>query len=336
MPARGSALHLFALGERLHPLEWPLVYVVFPVLAFASAPPAVAAAMRANAAAQLALFVVLCQLPLWATGKLWYVDVAWPMGLVLIAARAAHGANPGEPTGLLACWLDWRTHPLLEQAGGRLGLIGVHGGKDAPAALILLGFAGWWVRRSIISAIGLLHGGRMALGALVLFGLKSKGTYVLREDLQRYRFAKERWYGVKGMPRRWWWLKAQHDTLQQCLANSCLLALVFLVPAANSSPHLAPLEAVGWLCWLAGFLLESAADVQKQMFVRETRRQGIKGGVGEAACCKAEQSHGRACGASGHLGSHVTRSWLARRCNTRTRPLGQGLFPMDLVPPSQL
>ena len=102
MPTRSSALHLLALGERLHPIEWPLVYVVFPALALAGAPPALAAAMRANAAAQLALFVPLCQLPLWATGKLWYVDLAWPWGLVLVAVRAAHSANPGEPAK--ACW----------------------------------------------------------------------------------------------------------------------------------------------------------------------------------------------------------------------------------------
>ena len=118
----------------------------------------------------------------------------------------------------------------------------------------------------------------MALGALVIFGIKSKFTFSLKHDLPRYAYARDRWMRVKGMSADSWPLKAQHDTLQQCLANSCLLALPVLLPAFNETPSLSPLEVFGWLCWLTGWVVESAADTQKQRFVRETRRQGIKGG----------------------------------------------------------
>ena len=46
---------------------------------------ALAEVFIANARAQVILFVVLCQIPCFFTGHMWYVDIAWPGGLVLIA-----------------------------------------------------------------------------------------------------------------------------------------------------------------------------------------------------------------------------------------------------------
>lgn len=224
---KGSPWHFVSLGERVRPIEWPLIYVFFPALVFVYAPPAVTAIFLTNATRQLILFLLVCQLPVLATGKMWFVDVAWPWGLVLMALTAFQGT-------------------------------------------------GWWLRRLLVSTTMLLHGGRMALGAILLFGVKTKFTYVFEEDLQRYVYAKHRWGHHNGMPDAWWWIKAQHETLQQCFANSVLLALPILLPAVNPSTNLSVLEIVGWLFWLLGWVFESAADMQKQVFLRNTKRLKVK------------------------------------------------------------
>lgn len=43
---------------------------------------------------QLALFVVVVQLPLFFTGRMAYVDLGWPAGLLVLAAHVALG-GPG-------------------------------------------------------------------------------------------------------------------------------------------------------------------------------------------------------------------------------------------------
>ena len=84
---------------------------------------------------------------------------------------------------------------------------------------------GWYPRRLAVCAIMLLHGGRMAVGALVVFGANTNFRYRMKDDLPRYAYAKRRWEHEHRMPASWFALKAQQDTLQQCLANCVLLAL---------------------------------------------------------------------------------------------------------------
>ena len=79
---------------------------------------------------------------------------------------------------------------------------------------------GYWLRRWLMAGCLLVHGLRMFTGALVLFGTASNWSFRFAQDLPRYRFAQLRWETSDGMPRATWWLKAQHDTLAQCLANS--------------------------------------------------------------------------------------------------------------------
>lgn len=225
--ARGSLWHFIAVGERPFPWEWPLIYFLFPALVFVFAPVALTSLFRTNASRQLMMFLPICQLPVLLTGKMWFVDVAWPLGLILMGATALQGP-------------------------------------------------GWHVRRLIVSAVLAIHGGRMAVGGLILFGMKTKFTYVFKQDLQRYVHARLRWSEERGMPAKLWWIKAQHDTLQQCLANSVLLAVPVLVPAANTQPFLCVLEVVGWTCWLLAWLFECVADLQKQKFLLETRKQNTK------------------------------------------------------------
>jgi steroid 5-alpha reductase family enzyme len=140
-----------------------------------------------------------------------------------------------------------------------------------------------------------LHGGRMALGALVLFGSMTKYTYRFAADLPRYRFARVRWEsGADAMPARTWWIKAQHDTLQQCLANSVLLALPVLLAASNPDPRLAPLEVLGWAIWAAAWALENVADAQKLAFARTQKRaRRALGGAIVPSAAVAARSHSR-------------------------------------------
>jgi steroid 5-alpha reductase family enzyme len=228
MPAKGSPLHYFAIGGAVHPLEWPLFYVLFPVLAFFAMPDeATRALFRSNLVLQLCVFLPIVQLPALVTSRMAYVDIGWPCGLVAMGYAA----------------LSWGS--------------------------------GWWLRRWIVSGLIMLHGGRMFIGALLLFY-----PYRFDKDLQRYRYARQRWAEQDGMPARGlpWGFKIQHDTLQQCFANSVLLAMPVLLPASNPSPVLEPLEVVGWTIWVGGWLFENAADLQKSHFVAEVqkRRKALK------------------------------------------------------------
>ena len=72
MPAKGSPLHYFAIGGAVHPLEWPLFYVLFPVLAFFAMPDeATRALFRSNLVLQLCIFLPwTVQLPTLVTSRM--------------------------------------------------------------------------------------------------------------------------------------------------------------------------------------------------------------------------------------------------------------------------
>ena len=52
----------------------------------------------------------------------------------------------------------------------------------------------------------------MTMGGLLLFGKMTGFTYIFKEDLPRYRYAKEKWDHHHGMPSNLWWIKAQQET----------------------------------------------------------------------------------------------------------------------------
>jgi len=146
-----------------------------------------------------------------------------------------------------------------------------------PWGLCLLAYncsqaSGWWIRRYLVSTLMLLHGFRMSLGGALLFGKMTNFTYIFKEDLQRYKFAKHRWSQVHGMPESTWWIKAQHDTLQQCLANSIVLAAPVIIQAVNPKEELNFLEIIGWAVWVCAWLYENVADAQKRNFLLESSR----------------------------------------------------------------
>lgn len=160
-----------------------------------------------NAIAQLVLFVVVVQIPGYVSGgKMTYVDLGWPIGLVLIS---------------LNCWfLSSAAHNAYPELEEVIGPVLVHEASTGGDA---------WVRKAVMCGAMLFHGGRLALvsvpsfffvslirtphthslshlrsslrqctrisrqGALYLFGKKTHWTYVFRHDLPRYDFAKMRW-----------------------------------------------------------------------------------------------------------------------------------------------
>lgn len=146
-----------------------------------------------------------------------------------------------------------------------------------PCGLVLLGFncarlgSGWWLRKYLVCACMLFHGGRMFLVGILQFGKNTNWTYIFKEDLPRYQYAKVRWEKDDGMPVSMWWFKVQHDTLQQCMANSVILAAPIVFAASNPEPSFHPIEVVGLITWAVAWVTENRADMQKQQFMKDVR-----------------------------------------------------------------
>ncbi|KAI8614453.1 hypothetical protein BC830DRAFT_384538 [Chytriomyces sp. MP71] len=215
------AYHMIKLGERISALEVAAAYLL---LVFYARSATFFPLFSLNAIVQVCIFTIVCQIPLYVTGKLAFVDLAWPIGLVTLASN---------------CFF-----------------YGV----------------GWLPRRYLATGCLLFHGGRMALGAAYLF---FPYTF-LQGDLSRYQFAKKR-YLREGMPPQWWWLKAQQETLTQCLANCVLLAGPFYVLASDPTPHFRVLELAGFAVWGLGSLYENIADAQKNLFLLSCKRAAESG-----------------------------------------------------------
>ncbi|ORY46618.1 hypothetical protein BCR33DRAFT_132316 [Rhizoclosmatium globosum] len=108
----------------------------------------------------------------------------------------------------------------------------------------------------------LFHGGRMALGATVLF---FPFTFP-HGDLSRYKYAKAKWIR-EGLDPGLWWIKAQQETLTQCLANCVILACPFYILCSDPTPHLRLFEVIGLAFWALSSLYENIADTQKLAFL---------------------------------------------------------------------
>jgi steroid 5-alpha reductase family enzyme len=160
-------------------------------------------------------------------------------------------------------------------------------------------------RKYVVTICLLLHGSRMALGALAMLY-----PYKWKEDLSRYVYARVRWGEHTGRPDLWF-VKQQHDTLMQgkaifscairvvvvqlnaepnklntnstiafslshsissAYANSVTLAGPIILAATNPNPNLHPLEILGCVSWVVCFYLENTADLQKNAFVKAAKR----------------------------------------------------------------
>lgn len=176
-----------------------------------------------NAMGQILLFVIVACIPAWKTGRMSYVDIAWPWGLVLI--------------GILTYFLS----------------------------------TGHWLRVLIISTSYIFIGLRMGLGALKMWR-----SGWLNTEFPRYQYQRRRWQkaGKTNKP-----LVIQIEILVQGLANASFLAYPAFIIASNPQASVSILEILGIIIWLGAFVMESVADGQKLMFLKQMKKSNEKNKV---------------------------------------------------------
>ena len=172
-----------------------------------------------NAMGQAILFTLIVCIPIWKTGRMSYVDIGWPWGLVL------------------------------------LGLI------------TFIFSDGYWLRSFIVSAVVVLIGLRMGLGALKMWRLG-----LLKKEFPRYQYQRVLW-SKEGKDNTL--LALQVDAISQGLANTSFLALPVFIIASNNSENFALLELIGLFVWASAFILESIADFQKLEFLKKMKKECI-------------------------------------------------------------
>ena len=141
-----------------------------------------------------------------------------------------------------------------------------------PWGLVLLGLVsywlsdGYWLRSLLVSAIVILIGLRMGLGALKMWHMG-----LLKKEFPRYQYQRRRWEknGKTNVQ-----LALQVDAISQGLANASFLALPVFIIASNTSSKLSGFELVGLIIWALAFVMETLADIQKLAFLQEMKKQG--------------------------------------------------------------
>jgi steroid 5-alpha reductase family enzyme len=171
-----------------------------------------------NSLGQLLLFTLVVCIPIWRTGRMSYVDIGWPWGLVV------------------------------------LGIIS------------LVYSEGYWLRSLIVSAVVMLIGLRMGLGALKMWRMG-----LLDKEFPRYQYQRIVWQGEGKTNTA---LALQVDAISQGLANASFLAFPVFIVASNSSEQFQLLELIGLVIWALAFAMESVADLQKVRFLREMKKAG--------------------------------------------------------------
>lgn len=215
-PKPSSFLNYVTIGAELTCLESILIYISPIFHAFSPW----LFTFYIQAGAQLALFLPFVIIPALVTKRMAYVDIGWPVGLILMALCTT--------------------------------LIGT----------------GWPPRRFAAGACLLAHGGRMGLGALIYFF-----PYRFPDDLSRYQYAKRRWIYRSKMPEQKFSYKIAHDVCQQWFANASILVTPFLLTSNNVSPNINPIEIIAWISWLYCFFCEVRADVQKNLFLADCKKE---------------------------------------------------------------
>jgi steroid 5-alpha reductase family enzyme len=171
-----------------------------------------------NAMGQLVLFTLVVCIPIWRTGRMSYVDIGWPWGLVV------------------------------------LGIIS------------FIDSQGYWLRSGIVSAVVILIGLRMGLGALKMWRMG-----LLQTEFPRYQYQRIVW---KQEGKTNTALALQVDAIAQGLANASFLAFPVFIIAANNNQQFHLLELLGLAIWALAFAMESLADMQKLIFLRAMRKAG--------------------------------------------------------------
>jgi len=81
---KGSVYHVLKVGARISPLETLFFYLI-PILFLLSR---FRNFFLWNSLCQIILFIVIVQIPTWVTQKMSYVDIGWPLGLMVLATNA--------------------------------------------------------------------------------------------------------------------------------------------------------------------------------------------------------------------------------------------------------
>ena len=146
-----------------------------------------------------------------------------------------------------------------------------------PFGLISIGIItlffgeGYQPRKIIISSLYLIAGLRMGLGALVLL---KKGY--LDKELPRYQFQRVRW-NKKGFTN--YSVSIQYEILLQCFANITFLSIPAMLISNNTLENFTILEITGLVLWIGFFAMEHLADVQKQAFLINAKKNNLKNQV---------------------------------------------------------
>ena len=141
-------------------------------------------------------------------------------------------------------------------------------GLVAIGLLILIFGEGYWLRKSIVAGMYLFSGLRMGVGALILW---KKGH--LNQELPRYQFQRKRW---KKMGFTNDAFSIQYEIMIQGLANMSFLSLPALLHFNNTATSFNALEIIGFVLYLLFVSLEHLADMQKQKFLRQARKENKK------------------------------------------------------------
>ncbi|MDG1080266.1 MAG: DUF1295 domain-containing protein [Porticoccaceae bacterium] len=161
---------------------------------------------------------------------------------------------------LVVCLPIWRTE--------RMSYVDI----GWPWGLVLLGLIsywlsdGYWLRSLVVSAIVILIGLRMGMGALKMWRMG-----LLKKEFPRYQYQRRRWEkdGKTNVQ-----LALQVDAISQGLANASFLALPVLIIASNNSPQFSLFEVAGLVIWVLAFAMETVADMQKLAFLQDMKKQG--------------------------------------------------------------
>ena len=165
----------------------------------------------------------------------------------------------------VVCLPTWRT--------GRMSYVDI----GWPWGLTVIGILTWIygegdaLRVAIVSIAYIFAGSRMGLGAIKLLV-----SGHLDKELPRYEFQKKRWIKAGKTNTA---LAMQIEAIAQGVANAAFLAFPAFIIANNPSEEISIFEIIGIVIWLASFIMESMADVQKLKFLRTMKKSGERNTV---------------------------------------------------------
>ena len=161
---------------------------------------------------------------------------------------------------LVVCLPIWRTE--------RMSYVDI----GWPWGLVLLGLIsywlsdGYWLRSLLVSAVVILIGLRMGMGALKMWRMG-----LLKKEFPRYQYQRILWQKEGKTNTQ---LALQVDAISQGLANASFLAFPVFIIASNRSEPFQLLELVGLAIWILAFAMESIADLQKVRFLKAMKKLG--------------------------------------------------------------